>query len=271
MRVPVWLRVYLHGQRRVDRLVQNLEGAWSGLWLGLLTPPQLERLDQAYYDDEAIYRTEAYNRRGLFEWEASIVESHIASGSRIAVLGAGGGREVLALLRLGHDAWGFEPHQELAAAGSDLTAADGHGKRVAVMSRNSWADESHSFDAVIFGWGAYMLVPTREARVERLREAAAATRGARLVVTSFFVMPADRRQFHITFRVARLVRRLLGRPAPLLGDALVPNFAHHFTRSQIVEELTAAGLELVEWGAAPGGYGWAVARGRTVNEGAFGE
>ncbi|RBY93931.1 hypothetical protein DQ244_00715 [Blastococcus sp. TBT05-19] len=237
----------------------------------MLTTPQLSRLDEAYYRGEDMYRSAAYNRRGLFDWEARIVESHVRPRSRIAVLGAGGGREVLALLALGHDAWGFEPYHALAAVGSDLTAADGYGRRVAVMARDGWACERDSFDAVVFGWGAYMLLPSRQDRVERLREAAAATGRPGVIVTSFFTMPLDRRQLHVTFRVARRLRQLLGRPAPLLGDALVPNFAHHFTRSQIVEELVEAELELVEWGTAPGGYGWAVARRAGAAEGAAGE
>ncbi|SDF65150.1 hypothetical protein SAMN05660662_2920 [Blastococcus aurantiacus] len=268
---PLWLRVYLTGERRIERLVQDLHGVWDGVWLGTLTPEQLGVLDRAYYDGEGMYRTETYNRRGLFEWERRIVDSHFLNGGRIAVLGAGGGREVLALLATGYDVQGFEPNAELVAVGAQLTMADGHGSRVSFSPRDGWSAPAESFDGVLVGWGAYMLIPYREARVALLRQASVATRGDGVVAVSFFTMQGDRRPFHIAYRVARLVRRLLGRPAPLMGDALVPNFAHHFTRSQVVEELTAAGLELVEWGTTPGGYGWVVARRAVANKGASGE
>ena len=60
-------------------------------------------------------------------------------------------------------------------------------------------------------------------------------------------------------RVAAPLRRLRRREPVLVGDALTPNFAHHFTRGQVLEELRLAGLEAVETGT--GDYGWAVARG----------
>jgi hypothetical protein len=69
-------------------------------------------------------------------------------------------------------------------------------------------------------------------------------------------MPGDRRQFAAAHRVASVLRRWRRREAPLLGDALTPNFAHHFTPGQVRDELSEAGLRLVASGS--GNYGWAV-------------
>jgi hypothetical protein len=256
-RPPGWLTLYLGGDRRLEAVVQRVRGVWDGLWLGLLDEQQLARLDQAYYDGEGIYLTEAHNRRGFFPWEESVVGEHLEPGSRVLVTGAGGGREVVALLARGYDAQGYEPNAALAAFGSTLTAADGHGDRVHVSDR-SVVPAGVTADAVVLGWGSYMLVPSRAQRIELLRAASAATGGRGVVVLSYFPMPQDRRQFTTALRVARPLRRWLRREPPVLGDALSPNFAHHFTRGQIRDEVAAAGLSLVASGT--GDYGWAVGR-----------
>lgn len=254
-RRPGWLTGYLLGERLLEGSIARLRGAWDGLWLGVLDEERLALLDQTYYDGEAVYRTEAHNRRGLFPWEEHVVREHLVPGSTVVVTGAGGGREVVALLARGFDASGYEPNAALAAVGSALTVADGFGDRVHVSGRSVVPDGVRA-DAVVLGWGCYMLVPSRTRRVELLRAAAAATGGRGVVVLSYFPMPGDRRQFAAAHRVAAPLRRWRGREQPLLGDALTPNFAHHFTRGQVRDELTAAGLRLVASGT--GNYGWAV-------------
>jgi hypothetical protein len=46
-----------------------------------------------------------------------------------------------------------------------------------------------------------------------------------------------------------------------LGDALVPEQVHYFTRDEIEAELADGGLDLVDFGAED--YGWAVGRVRS--------
>jgi hypothetical protein len=252
---PLWLAAYLRGDRFLEGLVAQLRGVWDGLWLGMVDEEGLAWLDQVYYDGEAVYRTEAHNRRGLFPWEEHIVDEHLVPGGRVLVTGAGGGREVIALLARGFDVHGYEPNPALAVIGSTLTAADGFGDRVHVSDR-SVVPAGATADAVVLGWGSYMLVPSRTRRVELLRAASAATGERGVVVLSYFPMPEDRRQFSAAHRVAAVLRRWRRREPPLLGDALTPNFAHHFTRGQVRDELAAAGLRLVASGS--GNYGWAV-------------
>ncbi|WP_369140380.1 hypothetical protein [Modestobacter versicolor] len=256
--MPGWLELYVRGERLLEGGVSVVRGAWDGLWLGVLTEAQLARLDERYYDGQEMYRSEAWNRSGFQPWEEQLVDAHFPAGGRVVVLGAGGGREVLELLARGHDAWGHEPNAALASAGSVLTAADGHGARVLPSARSAWPDDAGRADAVLLGWGSYMLVPTRAQRVALLRAASAATGDRGPVAFSYFPMPPGRRQFWVTARVAGLLRRLRGAPPPLLGDALSPNFVHHFTGRQVREEVEAAGLVLVARGT--GDYGWAVAR-----------
>ena len=249
------IRAYLAGERLLEGAVQRARGVWDGVWLGLLDDDRTAALDEAFYDAEPVYAGEAHNRRGLFDWEEHAVRTHLLPGCRVVVTGAGGGREVLALLARGFDVQGFEPHPVLAAAGAARTAADGHGERVAPSARTGFPVGPGSADAVVLGWGSYMLVPTRSRRVALLAAAAAATGGGP-VLLSFFTLPRDRRQFRTAVRVAAPLRRWRRAEAPLLGDALAPNFVHHFTRGQVADEAAAAGLAVLDAGG--GDYGWAV-------------
>lgn len=258
-----WVRVYRRSDREVNRLVHALRGVFDGVWLGLLSPAGLAQLDDDYYDTTAQYTDEAYNRRGLWAWEQAIVDAHLPAGGRVSVTGAGGGREVLALLAQGFDAQGFEPNRQLAEFGAGLTAADGYGARVRVSGRDGFPVGGAGVDAVVIGWGAYMLLPSRRDRVELLRAAAAATGGGGAVVLSYFVLPVYRPRFRVAAAVAAPLRRLRRAEAPLLGDALSPTYAHHFTATQVAQEVRAAGLRVAAQGvtgAEVAGYGWTVAR-----------
>ncbi len=257
-RPPAWLRAYTAVERTSERLVAVQRGVVDGVGLGLLDDERLGVLDAAYYDGVGTYVDEAHNRRGLFAWESRVVELHLPPGCSVVVTGAGGGREVLALLDRGHRATGYEPNPVLAAVAQDLLDADGRGAQVRVCGRRGWPGGEERFDAVLLGWGSYMLVPTRRERVALLAAACAATGHAGPVVLSYFELPASTLQFLTARAVAAPLRRLRRAAPPVLGDALVPNFAHFFTRRQVVEELAAAGLSLVDAGS--GEYGWAVGR-----------
>lgn len=259
-----WLRAYFRIDGALNWLLSAVRGAFDGIWLGVLNEKHLSELDRAYYDSETMYVDEAYNRGGQHDWEKRIVDEYFPAGGRVAVTGAGGGREVLALLDQGFDVFGYEPNAQLAAFGSSLTVADGVGERVLHSRRDGWPGGDREFDAVIAGWGAYMLIPGRLARVRFLRDADRATGGAGPIMVSYFTMPSYRVRFRAAAAVARRLTKLRDAEPPLLGDALAPNYVHFFTRGQVAEEFSAAGLEVVgqgNSGADVNGYGWTVGRG----------
>ena len=59
-------------------------------------------------------------------------------------------------------------------------------------------------------------------------------------------------------RVATPLRWLLRRELVTVGDALVPNPVHFFTRDELEAELVDGGLDLVDFGNEESG--WAVGR-----------
>ncbi len=260
------VRRYLATRRERDRIARGIGAVFDGLWLGLLDGEQLHALDERFYDEriEHIdgaaqrYDDDAYNARGLFDWEEAAVRNHFAAGARVVVTGAGGGREVLALLDQGFDAVGYEPNQRFATAGTDFLSRRGHQDRLRLSARDVFPGEIESCDCVVVGWGSYMLIAGRARRVAFLRAARQRLSEGDPILLSFFAHSARPRYFTVVAAVANAVRSVRRREAVELGDAIAGNFLHYFTRTEIEAELEAGGFSLVEFQLSP--YGHAIAR-----------
>lgn len=258
-------RAYRRAIQLRERLWMDLNGAFDGFWLGVLDPAALARLDDDFYaagrdafDGTAFdYTSGEHNLRGLYDWEAEAIERHFPAGGRVVITGAGAGREVIALLRQGFDAIGFEPNATLVKAGERLLQEHGHAGRLRQCPRDGFPAEATACDAVVVGWGSYMLIPARVRRVEFLRAARTVLPDGAPLLCSFFVRPDDR-YFVVVNRVAQPFRRLRQAPPTELGDSIGPNYMHYFTREEIASELAEAGFALVDFGAEP--YGHAIAR-----------
>ena len=260
------VRAYLAGNRIRARAGDAFNAVLDGLWLGLLDAERLARLDEAHYETLVertrtatfSYADEHWNAGGLQPWEEAVVERAFRSPGRVVVTGAGGGREVLALLERGFDAVGYEPHPHLVRAGSDLLARRGHPGRLRSMNREGFPADSGSLDALLVGWGSYMLMPGRRRRVAFMRTARSRMRAGAPVVLSFFVRAPTERDYVRLAAAANVLRRLRRRERAEVGDALRPNFVHHFTAEELRDELHQAGFALELYEERP--YGHAIAR-----------
>jgi hypothetical protein len=260
------VRRYLAARRERDRIARGIGAAFDGFWLGLLDGERLHALDERFYDeriehvdgDAQRYDDDAYNARGLFDWEEAAVRNHFAAGARVVVTGAGGGREVLALLEQGFDAVGYEPNQRFATAGADFLSRRGHQDRLRLSARDVFSGEMESCDCVVVGWGSYMLIAGRARRVAFLRAVRQRLSEGDPILLSFFAHSARPRYFTVVAAVANAVRSVRRREAVELGDAIAGNFLHCFTRTEIEDELEAGGFSLVEFHLSP--YGHAIAR-----------
>jgi hypothetical protein len=248
-------RAVLRSLATVDRMTRVARGAADGLWLGVLDLDELHRLDAAYYAGERMYLDDGYNRRGLWAWEREALDGWFPTEGRVAVTGAGAGREVLALVERGYDAVGYECNADLAAAGNALL--DGRA-RIEPAPRDRFPDGVGPVDGLIVGWGSYSHLFGRAARVEFLRGVAGALRPGAPVLVSFLARQGASGRFRVAGSVGSGLRRLRGRPPLDLGDALVPAYAHYFTEDELRAELLEAGLEPLHH--ATTGYGRAVAR-----------
>lgn len=231
---------------RLPRLAQRGSRALlNGAWLGVLSEERLDALDEHYYSGDAVYVTDAWNERGLFPWEEAVAAQHFPAGGRVAVVAAGGGREVLGLLRAGFDATGWESHPALAAYGAGLLARHGHPDRLHRVPRDTFPPAARA-EAAIVGWGALSLIRGASRRAALLRGAARTLPSGAPLLVSFFEVEVLTRELRVTRALAAGLRRARRAPAPEPGDTLAPNFAHVFTRTSLAAEAREAGLQVAE-------------------------
>jgi hypothetical protein len=245
--------------------MRQLRHAWratvNGVRLGLLDDAALRALDERYYDASDVYVTADWNERGLFAWEQTAVRELFSPGARLLVVACGGGREVLALLAAGYDAYGCESHPALRAFADDLLSSRGHGGRVEPAPRDEVPD-GPPCDGIVIGWGAYSLVAGHPRRVGFLRGAGGGWGGGGGLLLSGFGHEAPGSELALTARLANGLRRVRGRERVELGDTLAPNRARILTRADLEHEASAAGFDLLSWhllGVADGATRYAAA------------
>jgi hypothetical protein len=244
-----------------DACQRLAQAGFDGLWLGLLDRLDLDAVDASYYDRERQYVDPAYNDQGLWPWEHRAVDRYFAACRRVAVLGAGAGREVVALHRMGFDVDGFECNQRLLSTGNRLLEALGVPPRIATMPRDRWPGSAGPYDGVILGWGMYMLVPDRTARVALLRETRRRLPEHGPVLLSFFVRSGHERYFRTTRRLANAVRSMRRRDPVEHGAALAPNRVTFLTLAEVGDELGEAGFTVASSGVKDYGHAVGLASG----------
>lgn len=221
-----------------------LRASVAGLWLGVLTRDALLDIDNAFYSSTPQYRGDEYNQRGLWRWEQRVISRYFPTCRRVLVVGAGGGREVLALARRGYEVHGVECNPDLVHAANLLLEREALPPRVLYAPPDTCGEHSAIYDGLIIGWGAYMLIQGRARRVALLQSMRAQVHpGAPVLVSFFFRSPAARR-FRVTTAIGNTLRWLLGREGLELGDALEPEYVHYFTKDQITAELQEGGFAL---------------------------
>jgi hypothetical protein len=140
----------------------------------ILYSPAFERIatNDHYVRHQAIYS--GSGPTGLFSFEDRVLSEYFPKPpARILVHGAGGGREMFALLERGFEVDGFEPVPELvekaqAALASMNLRTESASIRCATIQE--WArSPTGNFDAVLTGWGMWTHILRHAERVELLQ------------------------------------------------------------------------------------------------------
>jgi len=238
--------------RGVDRAYQVFDRARSTIVARFAS----DRLLQAY-NDRVYARTPVYQpgspqfRSTFFNWEAAAIAAWFPRPpARVLVGGAGGGREPLALAKMGYRVTAFEPSEPLVEAipdaGGAIAAHVGRYEDLPVvrsMVRREHVDlgAAPPFDAAIFGWSSYSHIRRADDRVAAVRSLAALVEGPILI--SMFLAPLQARP---AGRIATLAARLhLRSPHDRFGPAI--GFYHLSTRDELYAECERAGVAVVQF------------------------
>jgi len=258
----VLARLYLAADRARRRIGVAIDGTWTGFWLGILRPADLHVVDEIFYASRPSYHADEHNRRGLFDWEAYAMNKHFPSSGVLRLIGAGGGREVLALSQRGFAVEAYECNPSLVASANVLLATTSPHAEVRFLARDCAPTAMTKADGIIVGWSAYMLISSRARRIALLNGLRTGASNGTPLLISFFTRSVTERRLQFIAKVATTVRRLRGSELPELGDDLAPLFVHRFAREEIEAELAAAKFQLIEFreeGSGPYDSGFAVA------------
>lgn len=256
------IRLYFAASGVWGNAMGLMQAVFDGVWLGLFRRADLYRIDQHFYDRNPVYNADAHNLRGLLSWEETAIREHFGGCRRVMVLGAGGGREVLALARQGLAVHGYECNPALVEYAAEFLPRQGCDARINLLPRDQApAPTGEPFDGIVIGWGAYTLMPGRAHRIELLRRLRPLVRPGGPLLLSFYTRGRDGGRFRVSAAVANAFRALLRRERIERGDALSPNFIHYFTAAEIAAELREAGFEPHRYtphGSGNRDSGWAI-------------
>jgi SAM-dependent methyltransferase len=200
---------------------------------------------QAFYE-----RHKSHDSR-LMAWEVEFADRFIRSGGEVLLIGCGSGRDLLPLAERNCRVTGIEPVRAALDIARRMLAERGLS---AALIEGFFEDASivGVFDAVIFSYYCYSVIPESRTRVAMLRKAAGVLKtGGHIIVSVASNTP---RPNQILVRIGQLsgtVCRSDWRLEP--GDLVWNNreghpsysYTHAFMPGEIEREATAAGLTVV--------------------------
>ncbi len=235
--------------------------AWAGAWsldaagravtyvaAGALTRAELRAAIAHSWETYGL--DESFILSGLTPWERAFYDRVLRPDDTILLVGCGTGRDLIGLLRRGHEVEGLEPaRRPLLVAGQML---DKVGLRAALHGEGiETADLRRRFDVVVFSLFSYAYVPESRARIAVLEKVKAALNpGGRVII----LYTVARRRRSLPIRLTRLVGRLTGSdwtPEPgdkvwvSLTDRRRVHFEHEFEPAEVETEAEAAGLRVL--------------------------
>ena len=241
----------------LKKLTAFLDAASSGFWLGVMSRRSLDFSDELYYNNTKQYRDDKYNESGLFDWEKPVIEMHFSNAKTILLIAAGGGREALALSKMGFVVDGYECNQALIEYANLLLQRNNTDYRINYLSRNSVPGELKKYDGIIIGWGAYSLIQGNKNRISFLEGLYPFMHNETRMMISFLWTGSRNKRDKITKNISNFFRTFSRRERTEPGDKLEPNFIHYFTEPEIKNELTQAKFRVIDFSSTD--YGCVVA------------
>ncbi len=232
---------------RAERLMRRGANALLSAVGGLSDERLLARATRLHWDASLEALDPEHARSGLADWERDLYGTHLPAGGPVAVIGCGGGRELLALARMGRTVEGVDLSPRAVERARAEAAAAGIDAPVHLADIRTLELSPRRYGAVIVAGSVYSFLPGAERRLEVL---ARCTRG--LLPDGVLIVTYEKRrpdQDRLAGRLMRWAARLSANPRqPELGDTIGPGgvFVHFFTEQEIRAEAARAGLEVAQ-------------------------
>ena len=219
----------------------------SGFWLGIMSEKNLDLYDELHYNKSEKYTDDNYNLSGLFEWEKERIEKYFSKSKKILLLAAGGGREALALIRMGFDIDSYECNKVLVDYGNVFLEKYTKNFKIKYLSKDSTPDVVKKYDGIIIGWGAYSHNRGSKKRIVFLEKLQPFLNKDAPLIISFLTKEEKGRQERVTKKVADFFRSLRNQDKIETGDRLQASFVHYFTKEEIINELIQSNYKILDY------------------------
>lgn len=224
-----------------------LQAVHTGFWLGVMGEKSLDYSDELIYNETKKYRDDKYNLSGLYDWEKQMINKNFIDAKNIMVIAAGGGREVVALSRLGYKVDGYECNIKLVEFASDFLKKEGVNASIRFLERNTVPDGVKKYDGIIIGWGAYSFIVGSKKRREFLKALYPFMNEGSSLLISFLYERNKTLSDKIIKGVSNFFRYFSDRPKTESGDRLVPDYMHYFTEDEIKNELVLCNYKIKDF------------------------
>lgn len=253
---PLSLRLYKRSSKLFNKLQTVLNASFAGFWLGILDRQVLQLADGLFYDNDAMYRDAAYNRSGLWDWEAEVIAKYFSGCESILVAGAGGGREIYALSKRGYQVDGFECNPQFVSYANQFLQQEGIDSTVILAPRDTCPNCDRLYHGAIIGWGAYTNIQGRQHRIKFLQQVRSHLEPGSPMLLSFFPRRQDSNSLKLIALISNLFAKIRRGYSIEMGDSLLPHriFVHYFSEREIKYELEQANFKLVLYQDEEYGY-----------------
>lgn len=258
MPAPLWSKVLTQLSLNAYRVYRLQEIVRNELLFAYLPPSARNEITIQAYSVGGGYAEGSYNReKGLLSWEKDLLQApHCPRSGRVALMAAGGGREMLELHRLGYSITAFEPSPVLRRAAQglarELSGAAVHDASyadlVAFARRGSSSLEGVdlSADLVWLGWGSFTHLTDPNEHLSVLQAVRQIWPSAPVVLSFFLRGPDFENPKARNVRVREALRaafRKLGGDASPPGLFFSPHegFSYSFDRAEIEQLFARSG------------------------------
>ena len=229
------------------RIINFFHAVQTGFWLGVMGEKSLDYSDELIYNSTQKYRDDKYNLSGLYDWEKPMIQKHFINAKNILVIAAGGGREVVALSKMGFEVDGYECNTSLVEYATGLFRKNGIKNSIKYLPRNTVPDEIKKYDGIIIGWGAYSFITGSKTRLSFLSDLYPFLHKETSLMISFLYSKKRTRSDKIIINVSNFFRSFTNREKTEPGDRLIPDYMHYFTEEEIRSELTRCNYKVKDF------------------------
>lgn len=247
---PSWRMRLARALDRLPHVFDGLVGAArivaTGLPVGLLRRNEIRRLvHEAYADAPGFYDPAMYPIR-YEERLLPLLERH-GNGRRLLDLYCGHGREAEIFARAGYAVTAVDAQTEVVARARRYAERAAFEASFVAADVEHWTPPAVDWHVLYTSLWMYSTIPDRAARLAWLARLASWLDDGGLLVLSVTPRPPGRGAA-VRHAIARFTAWLsLNDRRPELGDRFETwLFWHDFTRSEVLEEIDAAGLSLVD-------------------------